>query len=185
MIEHIISDLNRKFAQILPSVKREIPTLEAFDIRPVSLVRADPNVNSEVTDGLERAQYCIMMRFSPQGCREDAVNAFRTIMEDRLGLPSSEGGAEEEVWPKTDYGYAQQNDDADVIDIDDDGNAVSNQTTPYHGTALTMGNKKYYAVEFRIAAPRGLPPPHAAGRLGGWNPNRNQLGRRNPRMLGY
>lgn len=190
MIEHIISDLNRQFHRMLPEVKQTMPQLEDFTIIPGSAFGLDPNVNTELRDEIERAKYYIVLRFSPQGNRQMAVRAFKTMMEDKLGLPST-NDVEDEVMPPSDYEYAQPNsryDDDDVIDIGDDGN-VSTAPVQYRGMNVDAPRKKYYAVEFRVEAPRGLPGPNGRTPLGSrqsWNPH-HQLGggRRNARMIGY
>lgn len=189
MIQQIISDLNNKFQDMLPDVQRDIPTLEDFTIIPGSMFGLDPNVNSELRDEIERAKYYIVLRFSSSGNRQQAVAAFKQMMEDKLGLPST-NDVNDEVLPPYDYEetYSRhQNDYDDVIDIDTDGN-VAKSITQYHGTSLGNARPKYYAVEFRVEAPRGLPRPMHRQSLGGrqvWNPHRSIGGGRNSRRIGY
>lgn len=189
MIQQIISDLNNKFQDMLPDVQRDIPTLEDFTIIPGSAFGLDPNVNSELRDEIERAKYYIVLRFSPRGNRQSAVAAFKQMMEEKLGLPST-NDVNDEVLPPYDYEETNsyhQDDDDDVIDIDANGN-VMGSITQYHGTAVDASRPKYYAVEFRVAAPRGLPGQMGRHSLGGrqvWNPHRSVGGGRNSRLIRY
>lgn len=189
MIQQIIADLNSKFHTMLPDVKHRISTLEDFTIIPGSAFGLDPNVDDNLRDEIQRAKYYIVLRFNANGNRQQAVDAFKDMMENKLGLPST-NDVSQEVLPSIDYDeYAPTTDGNDTIDIDDDGNVVDQHgLTTYTGTSVGEAKPKYYAVEFRIEAPRGLPPPPNRGRLGGrvWNPHRELgAGPRNPRMIRY
>lgn len=90
---------------------------------PGSTFGLDPNVDASLRNDIEKAKYYIILRFSPNGNRQMAIDAFHEMMDKKLNLPSTEDIADE-VLPHEDYDQTNNSYDQ-AIDIDDDGNVMN------------------------------------------------------------
>lgn len=179
MIENIINDMNKTIQSLLPSVKSKIPSLMSFVIVPAGELASMPNIAPELRDELDISSFYMTLKFTPDGNRELAKQAFEEVMINKLGAPST-SDIDDEVLPKKDYTPDEED---NFVDIDDNGN-VKNSIGQAYGSSVAKGKPKYYAVEFKIMAPKGrLGSEMGHKQLHSWKPS-GGIGFNKGKMLG-
>lgn len=128
-------------------------------------------------DLVDAKSWYITMKFDGSATREDAKKVFEYTMVEKLGLPRTQQNLDDEILPKNDYSQSPapssapqlaappSASDADVVDIDDDGN-VKNDLVASNPLSVAPVSK-YYAVEFKIfEVPVGMKPKYIGGPSG-------------------
>lgn len=182
MENQIIQDLGGTLASLLPEIQREVKSLKDFAIFSGATLKV--NAPPALKDLVDAKSWYITMKFDGTATREDAKKVFEYAMVEKLGLPRTSQNLDDEILPKNDYSQRSapssapqlaappSASDADVVDIDDDGN-VKNDLVASNPLSVAPISK-YYAVEFKI-----LGMPRAGGGLGG--PAAGRLGHRTRR----